>query len=171
MATGSAGYPRKRPRGRSQERAVTVLGVIEDGIYLVVAALLLASGVLALWSAVSTLYSDLTSTVAATRDPLHIVIDVLDKGLILFIIAELLHTVRVTIQSRTLSAEPFLVVAIIAGIRRILILTAQAVEQGHFNWNPQGVELVLLTGLVLVMTLSVILWRRFYAPLVAAGDG
>jgi uncharacterized membrane protein (DUF373 family) len=161
-----ASYPRPRTRGHAG--AVNLLGLVEDGIYIVVAVLLLAAGALALWSAVSSLYSDLTSSSATVRDPLHVVVDVLDKGLILFIIAELLHTVRVTIQSRTLAAEPFLIVAIIAGIRRILILTAQAAQQGQFNWNPQGIELVLLTGLVLAMTLAVILWRRFYVPLAAA---
>jgi uncharacterized membrane protein (DUF373 family) len=171
VARTSAGYPQKRTRTPGGGRTVALLGNVEDGIYLVVAVLLLVAGVVAIWSAVTTFYTDLTSSRAALRDPLHIAIDVLDKGLILFIIAELLHTVRITIQSRTLAAEPFLIVAIIAGIRRILILTAQAVEQGQFNWNPQGIELVLLTGLVIVMTVAVILWRRFYVPLAEAEAG
>ena len=72
-----------------------------------------------------------------------------------------MHTVRVTIQERTLVAEPFLIVGLIAGIRRILILTAQT-TQSPFNASSQGVELVLLILLVLVMTGAVILYRRFY---------
>lgn len=136
---------------------------VEDGIYVVVAVLLVIAGLFVLWSAVASL-----PQVVSQKDPLPIVVDFLDRGLILFIIAELLHTVRVTIQSRTLAAEPFLIVAIIAGIRRILIITAQAAQEGHFSWSQQGIELSLLTVLVIVMTAAVIAWRRFYAPLAAA---
>ncbi|HYM50827.1 MAG TPA: phosphate-starvation-inducible PsiE family protein [Candidatus Limnocylindrales bacterium] len=168
---GSAGYPQKRPRTRGHHGAVGVIEWIEDGIYVVVAILLVVAGALVLWSAMTTLYDEIT----AHTDPVQIVINVLDRGLVLFIIAELLHTVRVTVQARRLAAEPFLIVAIIAGIRRILILTAQAAQQGtssqagNFHWNPQGIELALLTTLVIVMTVAVILWRRYYVPL-AAGD-
>jgi uncharacterized membrane protein (DUF373 family) len=123
-----------------------------------VSLLLVIAGAVLLWSALSDFFSDLSRG----RDPLTILLAVLDKGLILFIIAELLHTVRVTIQERTLVAEPFLIVGLIAGIRRILILTAQT-TQSDFKAGSQGVELVLLILLVLVMTGAVILYRRFYA--------
>jgi len=88
---------------------------------------------------------------------------VLDKGLVLFIIAELLHTVRVTIQERTLVVEPFLIVGVIAGIRRLLLITAQTAEDPRgFQWNPQGIEITVLLALVLGITVALILLRRFY---------
>lgn len=130
---------------------------IEDSIYMLVAGLLVVAGAFLLWSAATTLVSDLTHA----ADPLGIVLTVLDKGLVLFIIAELLHTVRITIVQRTLAAEPFLIVGVIAGIRRLLVLTAQTAEKG-FHWNPEGIELALLTFLVLAMTAAVLLWHRFY---------
>ncbi|MFE2473695.1 hypothetical protein [Streptomyces mirabilis] len=37
----------------------------------------------------------------------------------LFIVAELLHTVRLTIRNRTLDVEPFLVGGVIAGIWKV----------------------------------------------------
>ena len=157
-----SGYPLKRPRTRGHSGIVLAMETVEDGIYVVIALLLVVAGAFVLWSAIVSL-----PEVASQKDPLPIVVNFLDRGLILFIIAELLHTVRVTIQARTLAAEPFLIVAIIAGIRRILIITAQAAQQGRFSWAQQGVELALLTGLVLVMTAAVIAWRRFYAPLAA----
>src|ERR1700716_2458260 len=91
-------------------------------------------------------------------DALSLVLTVLDKALVLFIVAVLLHSVRITIQSRTLDAGPFLVIGLIAGIRRVLIVTAQA--ERSFQWNPQGMELLILTTLVLVMAVTVYVWRR-----------
>ena len=64
----------------------------------------------------------------------------LDNGLVLFIVAVLLHTVRLTIRNQTLGAEPFLVVGLIAGIRKVLIVTAEA--EKSFRWNDQGIELL-----------------------------
>ncbi|MFI6661406.1 hypothetical protein ACIBL8_38430 [Streptomyces sp. NPDC050523] len=40
--------------------------------------------------------------------------------------AVLLHTVCLTIRSQTLAAEPCLVVGLIAGIRKVLVVTAEA---------------------------------------------
>jgi len=90
---------------------------------------------------------------------------------VLFIIAELLHTVRVTIQERKLVVEPFLIVGLIAGVRRLLVITAQVAEpNGNFKWNPQGIEISILLALVLGMTLSLVLWHRFYGRRVAAEE-
>jgi uncharacterized membrane protein (DUF373 family) len=130
----------------------------EDGIHLVVAAILLLLGGILLAGVVSDLVDEL-------RGPYHeaaIVLSTLDNGLVLFIVAELLHTVRLTIRNRALDAEPFLVVGLIAGVRKILIVTAEA-EQS-FQWNPQGIELVILVGLVLVMALAMLAWRRATRP-------
>ncbi|WP_326649614.1 phosphate-starvation-inducible PsiE family protein [Streptomyces sp. NBC_01750] len=85
----------------------------------------------------------------------------LDNSLVLFMVAELLHTVRLPIRNRTLDAEPFLVVGLIAGIRKVLIVTAEA---ERFKWNPQGIELVILAGLIFVMALATLVWRRASRP-------
>jgi ABC-type xylose transport system permease subunit len=63
--------------------------------------------------------------------------------------------------------EPFLIVGLIAGVRRLLLVTAQIAESTSeggvkFQWNPQGIEIVVLLALVLGMTLALILWRRYY---------
>jgi uncharacterized membrane protein (DUF373 family) len=71
-----------------------------------------------------------------------IVLAVLDEALLLFIVAELLHTVAIAVRHRgALNPEPFLVVGLVASIRRVLILTAEA-EQS-FRWNTQGIELLI----------------------------
>lgn len=80
----------------------------------------------------------------------------------LFIVAELLHTVRLTIRNQTLDAEPFLVVGLIAGIRKVLIVTAEA--EKSFRWNVEGIELLILAGLILVMATAAYVWRRSTRP-------
>jgi uncharacterized membrane protein (DUF373 family) len=130
------------------------LQLVEDGIHILVAALLAAVAALLVVDTTRGLVSQLMRP----YDALSLVLTVLDKALVLFIVAELLHTVRITIQKRTLDAGPFLVVGLIAGIRRVLIVTAQA--ERSFQWNPQGIELVILIALILVMAVTILIWRR-----------
>lgn len=159
MAKHEAGYSLKSPRGRTQVLATRAIDRVEDGIYLVVAILLVVAGLFALWGAVSKLVSD----VQQHFQPLSVVTDLLDNGLILFIIAELLHTVRVTVQERTLVVEPFLIVALIAGIRRLLLVTAQlATNATEFSWGREGIEMTVLLGLILGITFALVLWHRFH---------
>jgi uncharacterized membrane protein (DUF373 family) len=51
---------------------------------------------------------------------------VLDQLLIVLMLVEILHTVRISIRSHVLVTEPFLVVGLIASIRRILVITLEA---------------------------------------------
>ena len=134
--------------------AVWLIERLEETIYLVVAALLLIAAVFLVISGVR----DAVQQLVGSADPVSIVLTLLDKGLLLFMVAELLHTVRITVHERALAAEPFLIVGLIAGIRRVLILTAQT-EKG-FTWNGQGIELTILTALILVMAVAILVWRR-----------
>ena len=129
---------------------------LEEGIYLVVAVLLLVAAVFLLVSTVSDAVHQMQDS--ADYTPFQLVLTVLDNGLVLFMVAELLHTVRITLRDRGLAAEPFLIVGLIAGIRRVLILTAQS--EGKFSWSSQGVELAILIGLILVMAVAIMIWRR-----------
>ncbi|MGW3624879.1 phosphate-starvation-inducible PsiE family protein [Streptomyces sp. NPDC000880] len=106
--------------------------------------------------------SDLVDALKGPYDEATIMLSTLDNSLVLFIVAELLHTVRLTIRNRTLDAEPFLVVGLIAGVRKVLIVTAEA--ERSFKWNPQGIELVILAGLIFVMALATLVWRRATRP-------
>ncbi|HEY4026741.1 MAG TPA: phosphate-starvation-inducible PsiE family protein [Candidatus Dormibacteraeota bacterium] len=136
-------------------RLLHLLELAEDGLHVLI-------GVVLVGIAAALLVDIVTGVVSAIRGPssmLTILFTVLDKSLILFIVAELLHTVRITVRDRSLDAEPFLVVGLIAIIRRVLFLTAEA-KGGSFNWNPQGIELSILMALMLVTALSIVLWRR-----------
>jgi uncharacterized membrane protein (DUF373 family) len=132
-----------------------VLGVFEVAIHVVVAALLVGLAGALLVDAVK----DVILTLRGDHVALPVLLNVFDKALVLFIVAELLHTVRITIQHRgRLDAEPFLVVGLIAGVRRVLILTAEA--EVDFRWNPVGIELCVLILLIIAMAVSILIWRR-----------
>lgn len=143
-----------------RDTAVRLIERLEEAIYLIVAALLAVAALFLVISAGHDSYDAANNWISHPDKfgPLQIVLAVLDNGLVLFMVAELLHTVRITVRDRGLAAEPFLIVGLIAGIRRVLILTAQS--EGHFAWNPQGIELAILVGLILVMALAILLWRR-----------
>jgi hypothetical protein len=94
---------------------------------------------------------------------------VLDQLLVVLMLVEVLHTVRISIRSHILVTEPFLVVGLIASIRRILVITLEAASltQGR-GWSAEGpnifrasmIELGLLGLLVLILVFSITLLRR-----------
>ncbi len=97
---------------------------------------------------------------------------VLDQLLVVLMLVEILHTVRISIHSHFLVTEPFLVVGLIASIRRVLVITLEAatLTKGG-TWSAEGAsifrasmfELGLLGLLILILVFSITLLRR-YAP-------
>jgi uncharacterized membrane protein (DUF373 family) len=53
------------------------------------------------------------------------IVRLLDQSLLILMIVEILYTLQVPFREHTLVAEPFLIVGLIAAIRRVLILTAE----------------------------------------------
>jgi uncharacterized membrane protein (DUF373 family) len=113
-----------------------------------------------LWEAVSH-WSIATDTLA-----------VLDQLLLVLMLVEILHTVRISIHSHVLVTEPFLVVGLIASIRRMLVITLEAAsltQGGAWSANGSSIfrasmyELGLLGVLILILVFSITLLRR-YAP-------
>jgi len=97
---------------------------------------------------------------------------VLDQLLVVLMLVEILHTVRISIHSHYLVTEPFLVVGLIASIRRVLVITLEAANLTTVGrWSADGatifranmMELCLLGFLILVLVISITLLRR-YAP-------
>jgi uncharacterized membrane protein (DUF373 family) len=91
------------------------------------------------------------------------VIELLDRILLILMIAEILYTVQVSLREHALFPEPFLVVGLIAGIRRVLIITAEfadLLEKGQDAFRNAMVELGVLTVMILVLVVSLMLLRR-----------
>ena len=53
------------------------------------------------------------------------VVEVLDQLLLILMMIEILYTVQVSFREHVLVPEPFVLVAMIAAVRRILVLTAE----------------------------------------------
>jgi uncharacterized membrane protein (DUF373 family) len=145
-----------RPQGGGVlGHVVRALRAVEDSVHVVVALLLTLLAIVLLIDVAD-------GVISALRGPyqsVQLVLSFLDSTLVLFIVAELMHTVRITITSHHLQAEPFLIVGLIAGVRRVLLVTAEA--ERSFRWNPQGIELLVLMGLILAMALAILLLRRW----------
>jgi hypothetical protein len=88
-------------------------------------------------------------------------------------LVEILHTVRISIRSHILVTEPFLIVGLIATIRRILVITLNAANLTNTsNWGNDGpaklrasmLELALLGGTVIVLVISIHILRKSKSP-------
>jgi hypothetical protein len=137
-------------------------------IYYVVAVLLSLSAAAAIAYAGVTLWKGLVHWTIAVET-----LRVLDQLLVVLMLVEILHTIRISIRSHILfAAEPFLVVGLIASIRRVLIISLELTNlTREGRWSPDGasifhssmIELGLLVILIPVLVLSITLLRR-HAP-------
>jgi len=97
------------------------LGKTEIVIYSVLAALLAVTAFVTIATAGQILWSGLSHWTVAAQT-----LRVLNQLLIVLMLVEILHTVRISIRSHVLVTESFLVVGLIASIRRILVITLEA---------------------------------------------
>ena len=143
------------------------VGKGEVVIYSVLAVLLFVTALATIANAGKMLWDGLAHWTIATET-----LEVLDQLLVVLMLVEILHTVRISIHSHYLVTEPFLVVGLIASIRRILVITLEAatLTKGG-TWSGEGasifrasmVELGLLGLLILILVYSITLLRR-HAP-------
>jgi uncharacterized membrane protein (DUF373 family) len=136
----------------------------EVGIYAVLAVLLTVTALAALADGAMSLWDGIRHWTISAE-----VFDVLDHLLFVLMVAEILHTVSISIRSHILVTEPFLVVGLIASIRRILVITLEvsALTKGT-AWGGQSegifrasmIELGLLGAVILVLVFSITLLRR-----------
>jgi phosphate starvation-inducible membrane PsiE len=137
---------------------------IEILSYVLLGLLLAIAVLLGMWGAAQLLASSIHAP--GLTDALVVAID---RMLFVLMMVEILRTVRVSFRSGALISEPFLVVGLIASIRRVLVITlesSQANQPGR--WTPESqamvhssmVELAVLGGLILVMVASIYMLRR-----------
>jgi uncharacterized membrane protein (DUF373 family) len=130
------------------------IGRAESAIYVVVALLLVVAGALTLAGTVVDLVEGSSSRPISDTG-----VFLLDRVLLLFIIAELLYTLRVVNFGGQILVEPFLFIGLIAVVRKVLVLTAEAQAQGT-PIDDFVIQLGALAGLALVLALSIWLLRR-----------
>jgi uncharacterized membrane protein (DUF373 family) len=131
---------------------------VEDILYVALGVLLAAGALVLLADATLTFVTNLVAGTLPSR-----IIGLLDRVLLVLMFAEIMYTVQVSFREHALVPEPFLVVGLIAVIRRVLVITAEFAEVKDAPseaFNATMVELGLLTVLSLVLVVSLVLLRR-----------
>jgi hypothetical protein len=98
-------------------------------------------------------------------------IEILDRVLLVMMTMEIVYTVAISLKSHVLDAEPFLIIGTIAGIRRMLVITATSTDSEHHpeEFRNTLIELGLLTFTVVALALSIwILRNKRHAATAAA---
>jgi uncharacterized membrane protein (DUF373 family) len=136
----------------------TSLWGIEEMLYLVVGVLLLAAAVLVVIGTVT----GLIGAIKTHQNAVNTGVVVLDRVLLILIVAELLHTLRFVVLRGQIVVEPFLFVGLIAVVRRILIITAELERQiaGGRALTNLLLELGLLGFLTLALAVAIYMVRR-----------
>ena len=136
-------------------RSVAVLGLSERFVYYTAAVFLLVTVVMLFVSAGASVLGVLEI------GPLESALEVLDKVLLIFIFAELLRTIITVVEEREVRVEPFLIVGLIAVVRRILAVTVSIERSlGTPEFSALLIELGVLTALVLALTGALYLTSR-----------
>ena len=130
------------------------IGRAEFAIYVVVASLLILGAGFVVAGTVTDLVEGSDSRAIADAG-----VFLLDRVLLLFILAELLYTLRVVNIGGRILVEPFLFIGLIAIVRKVLVLTAEVQETGG-DMSGFLVQIGALAGLALVLSVSIHLLRR-----------
>jgi len=81
------------------------------------------------------------------RDYVGALLHLLDRALLVLMLAEIIYTVRRIAHEKRLEAEPFFIVAIIAAIRRMLVITAESTEHVNLD-DPTFLAAMLELGIL-----------------------
>ena len=126
-------------------KIVDALSILEDVIYIILALLFALSA--------TAILAEFIWTIRLNSYPKFIE-NSLDHFLIVFMLIELMHTILLFLKTHHFRHEPFLMVGIIAGIRALLILSANHTAMGQsaklsFLW-----ELGVTAGVILILAIA-----------------
>ncbi len=146
------------PEPNSTRLSARLLARAEEYIYIV-------AGYILVLAAASLLISAVVEMILRLMEYNYIaaMVHLLDRVLLVLMLAEIIYTIERIARVRQLEATPFLIVGIIAVVRRILIITAENVDRVDLS-NPafQGIltELGLLSIVVLLLSISLLLIHK-----------
>src|SRR4030095_15287654 len=87
-------------------------------------------------------------------------LELLSGLLLVFIFTELITTIRVVIARRKVVVETFLIVGIVAAVRRLIVISAEAENLlGTPKFRDVMLEIAILAGTVLLLGATVLLLR------------
>lgn len=158
----------KLPLSGEFRRSADLIQGAERGVYTIIGAMLVIALLIALAGAGETLWTGLKAW-TGTEATVHII----DRLLFVLMLVEILHTVHASLRAGTLVCEPFLIVGLIACIRRMLVITletSQITTPGKWTsdslplFHAEMVELGVLALLIVVLVGSIRVIRAAPAP-------
>src|SRR5262245_65114033 len=141
-----------------RERVARAFSVVEDIVYIGLGLLLAGISLILLISGIVSFAQQLMAGSLGTN-----IVALLDRILLILLVVELLYTVQVSFREHVLVPEPFLLVGLIAAIRRVLVLTAELpelhakLEGGAWHFV---IELGVLTVLIIALAISLVMLRK-----------
>jgi len=138
----------------------TVFEVVERLISFAIGAFLAVAAVVALAGSAAMMWQGVTQ-----RQGAGLVFGAVDQLLFVLMLVEILHTVRRSIEQHELACEPFLIVGLIATVRRMLVVTlessntAATAKGAPSSFEHAMIELSVLGGLILVLVGSIYILR------------
>jgi phosphate starvation-inducible membrane PsiE len=139
--------------------AAKVLGTSESVVLVFIGLALVLVAVLLLYSSMY----DLNEAVHHGPGEIeHKAIEILNTVLLVMMTMEIVYTVAISLESHTLNAEPFLIIGVIAAIRRTLVITATSTEQEAHpeQFHNMLVELGLLSATVVALAVAIWILRH-----------
>lgn len=131
-----------------------IIGIVENSILVIIVLFLIISSLLLI---IDEIHSIITFT---TNQPsVKIIIEIISKTLLLLMIIEILITVRISITEHILSCQPFIIIGLIAAVRRILIISVE-IAYLHDMFYNYIIEMGVLIALVLVFVISLSILRK-----------
>jgi len=124
------------------------------------AAIYLFAGLLVVLGAVYVLGEALVQGVGFFRGGggSKVAVFLLDRVLLALMMAEILYTLVRFAREGQLQVEPFLVIGLIAGVRRILVVTAEGLQKFSFSLQDPGFQAVLAELLLLSLMVLTLAW-------------
>jgi uncharacterized membrane protein (DUF373 family) len=153
-----ANVPSNESLGPKRAWAARAFTLVEDVVYLGLGLLLAGSSIVLLIGGLIAFGQNLMAGSLGSN-----IVPLLDRILLILLVVELLYTVQVSFREHTVIPEPFLLVGLIAAIRRVLILTAEfsrVQEQTDEVFRRFTIELVVLTVLIMALVISLVLLRK-----------
>lgn len=149
---GHTGGPRRPRLGASaQFRAATeVIERAQDLVTILVGAGLLLLSVVLLGAAVSDFFTSHAGVINRASG-------FLDQVLLVLILVEIVHTVVLSLRSHTLQPEPFIVVALIASIRKLLFILGG-------QQTPSTAQFALFISTAAVFVAALVVVRHWSSP-------
>ena len=141
---------------RFRNQAGSAFSYVEDLFYVGVAVVLALAGLGLFANAIFRFATEIDDGSLSVS-----ILALLDSMLLVFIFTELIHTISAVVRENVLLTEPFLIVGIVAVIRRLIVISAEAKDVvGTQQFGDVMLEVGILTGTLIGLGLVIFLLRH-----------